>query len=598
MKKLIALVAAGLLCGATFATAQDVDLAALKAQIAELQTKVDAMSKDMTKMQQHTVTDKVSLGVEFMTKLDSTQYKDVRGLPAFASDMMSLWLSDSLAQKTGTSSTSNSTWDTAIVSGSNTDGWNDAFMNKYANDFGKVLQDPNIVSKLNNMGSSNYMDTFASMLSSREVPAQYLDALKTTFNAIKPRKYDTNNDYMLTERLRVRMSSKVNENVSFTGRLVMYKTFGDTTPFHFFNGTMGSMNMDANSAQMPTDDGIHVERAYFVYANNIGSVPYHFSLGRRPAAYGAGMENHENAVLGGSPIASIIQMNFDGGSLGFDLEELTGIPGLNLKFCYGQGFEGQYGTLNSLNAVNDVNDVHFRGFILKAFDNDKYKVWYNYANGLGLTDGFIGTVVLPFYITGNDYNLDGKYDTYTLNPNYGGFVSRVEPMSKVGDIQLHTVMVQGNTFGFNWFGSYSMSKTDPSGSSKNPMYQFMGQDKMFDGTGHMVWLGVMTPELPFTKGKLGVEYNHGSKYWQPFMLTTDSMKLATRGDVYEVYYHQPIVGDNFFATIGMMYQDYKYTNSGSFLGEPVEIDKATAFNTMMPVVDKVTNYYMKLTYRY
>jgi len=570
MKKLIALVAAGLLCGATFATAQDVDLAALKAQIAELQTKVDAMSKDMTKMQQHTVTDKVSLGVEFMTRLDSTQYKDVRGLPAFASDMMSLWLSESLIG----------------VNDSNSNGFNDAFEQKYPVELSML---PAMLGTVGLTGNE---------FSSTTLTASDAAKVAKLFGMVPPRKYDTNNDFMLTERLRLRMSSKVNENVSFTGRLVMYKTFGDTTPFHFFNGTMGSMNMDANSAQMPTDDGIHVERAYFVYSNNIGSVPYHFSLGRRPAAYGAGMENHENAVLGGSPVASIIQMNFDGASLGFDLEELTGIPGLNLKFCYGQGFEGQYGTLNSLNAVNDVNDVHFWGFILKAFDNDNYKVWYNYADGLGLTDGFIGTVVLPFYITGNDYNLDGKYDTYTLNPNYGGFVSRVEPMSKVGDIQLHTVMVQGNTFGFNWFGSYSMSKTDPSGSSKNPMYQFMGQDKMFDGTGHMVWLGVMTPELPFTKGKLGVEYNHGSKYWQPFMLTTDSMKLATRGDVYEVYYHQPIVGDNFFATIGMMYQDYKYTNSGSFLGEPVEIDKATAFNTMMPVVDKVTNYYVKLTYRY
>ncbi len=592
MKKIVALMAAGLLCGATLASAQEVDLAALKAQIAELQSKVDAMSKDMSKMQQHTVTDKVSLGIEFMTRLDSTQYKDVRGLPAFASDMMSLWLGDSLAGSGA------GTWDqfNMITMSTGQDGWNDAFMMNY----GAGLMQMMGINPMDGMDSteSNTMNYWTSLFSSRTLSTSQAQNVAAMFKSVPSHKYNTNNDYMLTQKLRVRMSSKVNENLSFTGRLVMYKTFGDTTPFHFFNGTMGSMNMDANSAQVPTDDGLHVERAYFVYSNNIGSVPWHFSLGRRPAAYGPGMENHENSVLGGSPVASIIQMNFDGASLGFDLEELTGIPGLNLKFCYGQGYEGQYGTLNSLNAANDVNDVHFWGLILKAFDNDDYKVWYNYANGIGLTDGFIGTVVMPFYITGMDYNLDGKYDTYTLNPNYGGFVSRVEPMSKVGDIQLHTVMVQGKTFGFSWFGSYSLSKTDPKGQSKNPMYQFMGQDKMFDGTGHMVWLGVMTPELPFTKGKLGVEYNHGSKYWQPFMMTTDSMKLATRGDVYEVYYHQPIVGDNFFATFGMMYQDYKYTNSGSFLGEPVEIDKATAFNTMMPVVDKVTNYYVKLTYRY
>jgi len=71
---------------------------------------------------------------------------------------------------------------------------------------------------------------------------------------------------MLTERLRVRLNSQFNEHLSFTGRLVMYKTFGDSTPFHFFNGTMGSMNLDSNSAQVPTDDSLRVERAYFVYA--------------------------------------------------------------------------------------------------------------------------------------------------------------------------------------------------------------------------------------------------------------------------------------------------------------------------------------------
>jgi len=403
---------------------------------------------------------------------------------------------------------------------------------------------------------------------------------------------------MMTERLRLRLKAKVNEHLSFTGRLVMYKTFGDSTPVHFFNGTMSSMFLDSNSAQYPTDDSVRVERAYFVYKNSIGDVHWHFSIGRRPAAYGYGMENHENAVLGGSPLGSIIQMNFDGASLGFDLGDLTGIPGLNVKFCYGQGFEGQYGTLNSLNSQADVNDVHFFGAIVKLFDNDDYRVVYNWAHGYGLTDGFIGMAVFPFYISGNDYNLDGEYDEYTLTPNYGGFVSRIEPMSEVGNIDLHSIFVQGNTFDFSWFAAYSMSKTDPTGRSANPMYQFMGMDQMMDGTGHSVWVGIMTPELPFTAGKLGFEYNHGSKYWQPFMNTWDAAKLATRGDVYEVYYHQPIVGNNFFLTLGYIHYDYEYTNSGNYMGEPVKIKDATAFNTLMPVVDKVDNYYAKLTFRF
>lgn len=557
MKKLIALMAAGLICTATLASAQDVDLGALKAQIAELQSKVDDMSKDISKMQQHTVTDKVSLGIEFTTRLDSMQFKDVRGLNSKLQNNLNNMMNNIANGAMYTFAPGSITSTYAVFNdGSNTPA---------------TLQ--------------NYGTIFAA---------------QGFYDQSKVKKYNSNNDFFMTNRLRVRMSSKVNENLSFTGRLVMFKTYGESISEHFFNGTMSSMNMDMNSGQVPGDDKIHVERAYFVYSNNIGSVPWHFSLGRRPAAYGPGMENHENAVLGGSPVASIIQMNFDGGSLGFDLEELTGVPGLSIKFCYGQGFEGQYGTYNSLNSTTDVNDVHFYGLIIKGFDNDDYKVWYNYAHGEGITDGFVGTSVFPFFVRSGGYD-NSSNPTYVLVPNFGGYISRIEPTSKVGDIDLHTILLQGKTFGFDWFASYSMSKTHPTGRSNNPMYQFMGQDQMLDGksrTGYSAWLGVMTPALPFTKGKLGVEYNWGSRYWLPFIATYDASKLSTRGSAYEAYYHQPIVGDNFFATLGVLYTDYKYTGSGSPMGEPKKIEDVIPYNVMMPVVDKVTNWYVKLTYKY
>ncbi|MGA1862912.1 DUF3373 family protein [Deferribacter thermophilus] len=512
----------------------------------------------------HAATDKLSISAEFMTRLDSFQYKDVRSLNEYQSQMMESMMLN----------IANGVF---YVPGPNGQLYIDADQSG-----GYTAQD--MLPTLQN---------YATMFEYPTTDPQQ-NKILNFFDKNNVKKYDANNDYMLTERLRLRLKSKVNENLSFTGRLVMYKTFGDSTPVHFFNGTMSSMFLDSNSAQYPTDDSVRVERAYFVYKNSIGDVHWHFSIGRRPAAYGYGMENRENAVLGGSPLGSIIQMNFDGASLGFDLEDLTGIPGLNVKFCYGQGFEGQYGTYNSLNSQADVNDVHFFGAIVKLFDNDDYRVVYNWAHGYGLTDGFIGMTVMPFYVRWGD----AAHTTYILEPNFAAFVSRVEPTSEVGNIDLHTIMVEGNTFDFSWFAAYSMSKTDPTNESENPMYQFMGQSEMMDGTGYSLWLGVMTPELPFTAGKLGFEYNHGSKYWQPFMNTWDAAKLATRGDVYEVYYHQPIVGNNFFLTLGYIHYDYEYTNSGNYMGEPVKIDDATAFNTLMPVVDKVDNYYAKLTFRF
>jgi len=161
MKKLIVLLAAGILCTASFAFAQDVDLSALKAQIAEIQSKVDDMSKDMTKMQQHTITDKVSLGIEFMTRLDSIQYDNVRGLPPMASDMMSLWLGDSLAHTEGTTP-----WDAQMMTPtgptSGSDGWNDAFMNKYGAQLMQMFADPST-----GQIDQQAMGAFTQMLSKR-----------------------------------------------------------------------------------------------------------------------------------------------------------------------------------------------------------------------------------------------------------------------------------------------------------------------------------------------------------------------------------------------------------------------------------------------
>jgi len=47
-----------------------------------------------------------------------------------------------------------------------------------------------------------------------------------------------------------------------------------------------------------------------------------------------------------------------------------------------------------------------------------------------------------------------------------------------------------------------------------------------------------------------------------------------------------------------MHYDYEYTNSGSPIGQPKKIEDATAFDTMVPVVDKVDQWYLQATYRY
>lgn len=629
---------------AASAYAADVTLEELKGQISDLQNQINTMSQRVDKNEVHRIKDKVDLGIELRTRVDSIQYEDMRAMDAMTNDMMGLWLQGYMINDSGSATE----WDQYDMQGNNTpDGFNDAWVANYGQQFfsfmNELIASPDVQQMMSTpemqswfaansaaigaAGTSAGLDMSTTqgqytaglmyymyeMMSGTTISADQAQMMKTMFSHMSPRKYDTNNDTIFTNKLRIRLNSAVNENLTFTGRLVMYKTWGDATDARWFNGGYNSMYMDGNAAAVPTDDKLHVERAYFVYKNDMGPIPYHFSFGRRPSDYGPGEELRNNATQGGSPLAHIIQWQFDGGSLQFDFENvIEALPGSFIKFCYGKGYESGWGSSNATSANNgliatpSVDDVEFFGTIVKFYDDETYKFWYNYARGFGVTDGFTGSTVMPYSITGSDYNLDGTYDAFTFDMNTLGSSSRTEATADLGDMEWHSFLAQGKNFGFDWFASYSMSKSHPNGNTSNSaMYQFMGQDTLLGSdsskNGQSYWVGFSTPELPVTGGKLGFEYNHGSKYWVAMTGAEDDLvgsKLAVRGDVYELYYHQPIVGDKLFATIGYQYFDYDYTNSGSYLGAPVKIEDATAMNTMTAVADKVEKVYASFTYRY
>jgi len=646
MKKILSLILV-VLFSASFAFAEDVTLEELKSQITDLQGEILKMSKRVDKNEVHRIKDKVDIGLELRTRLDSISYNDTRALPAYANDMLGLWMRGYFANNTDADGDGNydaNSWD------ANGDGFNDAWMQNYMSDFitlagdlmyqpeiQAMMQDPDMVAMMSsaefqtqvagtmsmlgltdpNLGAlvTYLMSAMPEMMADTTLTSNELSIMKAMFRSVKPRKYDTNNSSIFTNKFRIRLNSYVNSNLSFAGRLSMYKVWSDATDVQWMDGSYKSMYMDGNASAVPTDDKIHVERAYFVYKNEIGEVlPWHFSFGRRPSATGPGKENSEYATLGGSPLAHIIQWQFDGASLQFDFEYLVDfLPGSFIKLCYGKGYESGWGSSNATAANNgliatpEVDDVEFLGVIVKFYDDEQYKLWYNYARGFGVTDGFTGSAVMPFTVVGHntDLSADGSYDEFEITPNYSGSASRTEATAEVGDMEWHSLLAQGDTFGFSWFASASMSKSHPDGRSMAAMYQFMDQDQMLGSndskTGTSFWAGVATPELPVTGGKLGFEYNQGSKYWVAMTGAEDDLvgsKLAVRGKVYELYYHQPIIGNTLFATLGYQHFDYDYSGSGSYLGAPVKVEDVNGLNAMMPVVDKVDKFYASFTYRY
>nr|NIQ94796.1 DUF3373 domain-containing protein [Desulfuromonadales bacterium]NIS41096.1 DUF3373 domain-containing protein [Desulfuromonadales bacterium] len=120
-----------------------------------------------------------------------------------------------------------------------------------------------------------------------------------------------------------------------------------------------------------------------------------------------------------------------------------------------------------------------------------------------------------------------------------------------------------------------------------------------DQDGYGVYAGV---QVPAPLGKFGLEYNYGSKYWSPFTQAQDDIigsKLATRGHVGEAYYMFD-VNPRMFIKLGGLYYDYEYTNSGSPVGTPQNVDEVqdgTAFS-MLPAIDTAWDANASLTIKF
>jgi Protein of unknown function (DUF3373) len=416
------------------------------------------------------------------------------------------------------------------------------------------------------------------------------------------------NNALFTTRLRLDLKAKPTRSLSFIGRLSAAKVFGDSTGVKWFNGGPNAVTMDGNVHSNGSDSALRVERAFFTYFGDMGEVPYHFSVGRRPALGGAPSEFSTSSMVGGSPMAHGINWQFDGASLGFKLAEVTGIPGADFKLCWGVGFESGVGSGNSysMSYNSDVDDMQFAGWIANLYEDEHTKIVNMYAHAANVTDGFTGLVVMPFTLNGLDFNGDGQFDQFQMNANSGGFISRTEPSANIGSIDIVTLLGQSQFKQVDFFVDLALSHARPSGISANPMMQFLGTDALLnsngeqnDRTGYSVWAGIKT-DLPW-QATIGFEYNWGSEYWIAFTGGEDNpagSKLATRGSVYELFYNHPMVDNKLTLSIGAQYYDYDYSGSGNPMGAPVKIEDLNALDAFLPVTDSMWNYYLNLVYRW
>ena len=395
---------------------------------------------------------------------------------------------------------------------------------------------------------------------------------------------DHDNDTIWTTRMRLNLNAKATENVEVKTRLAMYKAWGmQNNPVdQQYNGGNGggpfmlsSMSgMDGATTRQPSDNILRVDRA-FVNWNNIGGQPVWFSIGRRPTSDGPPAQLRMGMDERMATPVEYMDYPFDGISMGYAYRSLFGIedfPG-RVRVCYGRGFESGPTADNS--GINDVDfagvswDVYKKG---NRFFNVQSFVAMNMFN---VPDGVTFANPLEYAV----WTIDNtKYDP--MDPDQNMILDR----KNLGDIY-HTAAVFMDKYqDLNYFMVGGWSQTNPRGVDElgtGLLSSWWDDDYMASKDGYSLYAGIRY-DMPDAPVKLGLEYNWGSRNWISFTPGHDDLyasKLATRGSVVEAYMIYDIPAGEAvskygkaFMRLGYQHYDYKYTGSGFWLGEPLDID--------------------------
>jgi len=362
---------------------------------------------------------------------------------------------------------------------------------------------------------------------------------------------------LMSMRLWLNMEFAPDEKNIFKGQLSMNKAFGaDFGSPNNRNFSLGGQ-FDWTGNEALTDNSLKVRQAYWLYLGDSffgADIPWTFSVGRRPSTNGflANLRDDDSAA---SPLAHVINVEFDGLSSKLDLSNITGIPGMSIKLCMGQGSTNAQPLFESPTPYangdsSELEDIKLAGFIFEPYNDGQFIVkstWYKAFDLPGMDPVIGGTV------------LDPTNSNPSLTINQSKFKQYGDMQGAALSVMVDGLTEEGYFSDAKVFGSFAWSKTQPETGSS-----MLGSSESETGTSY--WIGA---QLPVTEsGKLGLEFNHGSQYWRPFTYAEDTMigsKIAARGDAVEAYFTYQLT-DALSAQIRYTKIDYDYTGSNGFFG--------------------------------
>jgi len=383
----------------------------------------------------------------------------------------------------------------------------------------------------------------------------------------------TANDIWRT-KLNINMKSKIADNLKFTGRLSMYKNWGDSTA--------RNTNYDSMQGRKPDDSTVYVERAYLDWTINPGSsVPFILTLGRQPSSDGPSYQIKEDMSRKGTYDALAADGAADGIVMTTNLNSII----------TGTSFRIAYGTPNVLdNEAYSAQQMDYNGKDSSTFESTKVTGYFLEKTCPSLSFGSLLQI----------YYMDANY--LDANPQLLDPTNNYQSIDKnVGDMDLVGAMVEFTKIGgsFDIFAHYSHNTMKPNGqtvdlssiggSATTGLLTSTSGDTE-EKTGNAYWLGT---RYAVTKDwKIGAEYNKGSKNWFSFTSGANDPlnKLATRGSAVEIYVSKA-VNKNANIRVGYVDINYDYTGSGSHLGTPMEIDTLPdAYKSQ--IIEETSNLYI------
>jgi hypothetical protein len=390
------------------------------------------------------------------------------------------------------------------------------------------------------------------------------------------------NRSLFRNRLWLNMHYSFDDHVKFGAQLSYNKFFGQRTSA----SSLGMDGFDWLATESVQDDVVRVRAVYlnFHYDTFFGmNLPWKLGIGRRPSSNGKLISLREDDPET-SPLGHISNAEFDGGSLKFYLDSVLGTTGGSIKFAAGRGMSSVESHFSSApysdSSANPTDTITMFAINLIPYSTDTINTEIQYTQADNLVD-----------MTNAGFDMQGNFNPSAYNP----------ALEVVGDLRLISAYGSYRSKSLNdalFFASIAMSQTDP--DAKHAMLGSSDSE-----TGQSLWLGAQFASLISQKGKMGFEYNYGSKYWRSFTYGEDTLigsKIAARGNAIEMYFTEPIV-KGLSAQLRYTYIDYDYSGSNGFFGAqsgtPVKIsDIPNTTAIAQNVVDKAQDIRLYLRYRF